>query len=487
MSTPVVNGSQLGSALQELLQAPDIEPGATPSYQLCKTIYLYHPLGAKMAESPIKIAQSKKRTISITNSPEERVRKAFEDEWEALGADGYIFDLARTCRIYGIASLAVDVDGKPTDQPIEYEKLADQKIIFKVFDPLNTAGSLVLDQNTDSPNFMKPADITVNGRTYHRSRQCVMMNERPIYIAYTTSAFGFVGRSVYQRALFPMKTFLQTMITDDLVSIKVGVLVAKMDQPGSVIDNVMLKLFGFKRQMLKDAATGNVLSIAKDEDIESLNLQNLDGPHKLSRENCLKNIATSADMPAVMLENETLTEGFGEGTEDAKMIAKYVEGIQAWLTPAYKFFDKITMYRAWTKAFYKTIQADFPEEYGAVSYEEAFYQWKNSFVATWPNLLAEPESKEQEKDKTKLEGIDKVLTAIAAVFSTPAIDPINKAALVVWAQDNINESRSMFKIPLQLDLEALAAYEPPIPDAGEDDEEDGAEPKADSQKRLRIA
>lgn len=481
VATPTINGSTLGSALEDLLHAQDIEPGSTPSYQLCKQIFLYHTLGAKMVESPVKQAQYKKRVISIANAPEERVRKAFEDQWEALDADGYIFDLGRTARIYGIASIAVDVRGKPTSEPIEFEKLADQELTFKVFDPLNTAGSLVLDQNTDSPNFMKPTDITVNGKTYHRSRQCVMMNERPIYIAYTTSAFGFVGRSVYQRALFPLKTFLQTMITDDLVSIKVGVLVAKMEQPGSVLDNVMLRLFGIKRQMLKDAATGNILSVGKDEDIESLNLQNLDGPHKLSRENCLKNIATAADMPAVMLENETLTEGFGEGTEDARMIAKYVEGIQTWLGPAYKFFDKITMYRAWNKAFYKTIQADFPEQYGGVSYEEAFYQWRNDFVATWPSLLAEPESKEQEKDKTKLEGVTKFLDAIM-----PSLDPANKAALIGWAQDNINESRTMFKIPLELDLEALAAYEPPVPGMGEDvgGEQDG---KADSQKRLRIA
>jgi len=33
---------------------------------------------------------------------------------------------------------------------------------------------------------------------------------------YTQAAFGFVGRSVYQRPLYPLKSFVQTMITDDL-------------------------------------------------------------------------------------------------------------------------------------------------------------------------------------------------------------------------------------------------------------------------------
>jgi hypothetical protein len=248
-------------------------------------------------------------------------------------------------------------------------------------------------------------------------------------------------------------------------------------------------LFGVKRQLVKEAATGNVLSVGKDEDIESLNLQNLDAPHKLSRENCLKNTATAADMPAVMLENETLTEGFGEGTQDAYQIADYLGTVQIWLDPAYRFFDKITMYRAWTHEFYKTIQAKYPEQYRNVDYKVAFYEWATNFKATWPPLISEPESKKQEQDKTKLEGVERVLNAIVTVCGSANIDPENKALLVQWAQDNVNESRTMFKIPMELDIEALANYEPPIPEVGggEGDEKSGdAKPRADSQRLKAV-
>ena len=471
MATISISGSAIGNELQDILMSDAIVPGAKPSYQLCKTIYLFHPLGAKMAESPIKAAQSKKRKITIPDGPEERCQEAFETEWEAISATKHIFNFARLSRIYGLASMVVMAEGVPLDRPIDYKKLSELSISFNVYDPLNTSGSLVLNQNTDAMDFQKITGISVAGKPVHRSRALVIMNEEPIYISYTPSAFGFVGRSVYQRALFPLKTYIQTLLTDDLVTVKAGVLIAKMAQPGSIIDNVMGKLFGVKRQLLKDAATGNVISVGPDDAVESLNFQNLHAPYELVRKNVLKNIATSADMPAVLIENETLTEGFGEGTEDAKIIAKYIEGIREWIDPAYKFFDKIVRYRAWNEEFYKGIQKDFPEEYGNVPYVVAFYRWSNSFSAVWPSLLEEPESEQAKLEKVKFDTVTDVLKELVQ-----HVDPENKAILIKWAADNLNQNKHLFSEPLELDFDALREYVPPeqqMLEAGGDEDEDG--------------
>ena len=75
-------GSSLGNALTELLEAEDIVPGEQPSYALCKSIFLAHPLGAKLAELPIIMAQCQKREISIPDSPEDDVRERFVQQWE---------------------------------------------------------------------------------------------------------------------------------------------------------------------------------------------------------------------------------------------------------------------------------------------------------------------------------------------------------------------------------------------------------------------
>jgi len=45
----------------------------------------------------------------------------------------------------------------------------------------------------------------------------------------------------------------------------------------------------------------------------------------------------------------------------------------------------------------------------------------------------------------------------------PVIDPMNRAKLMEWAQDNINEMPDMFQSHLDLDIENLMDYEPPTP------------------------
>jgi hypothetical protein len=469
--TPGMNSTQLMS----ILAAEDILPGSVPSYQLCKTLYSYHTLGAKIVEVPVKLAMSQAREITVSGGPEAKLVEAFRREWSTIGgrdvngsdvsADNIILNLMATARIYGIASLIVGERGKSnTAAPLNLEDIADADLYFNVLDPLNTAGSLVLDQDPQSPDFQKARSIRLGERVYHPSRTVIIMNERPVYIEYTSSAFGYVGRSVYQRALFPMKTFLQTQIPDQYVTQKVGLLIAKMKAPGSIVNNRISNFFGFKRSNLQGGVTGNVLSIGIEEEIESINFQNLEGPASMARNNALKNIAMAAGMPAKLLEEEEMIGGMAEGTEDAKRISAFIGTVRDEMTPIYRFFDRIVMHRAWDEKFYKTVQAEQPDEYRGVPYKTAFYKWVNSFNAKWPNLLEEPDS-----ERIKVEEI-RFKSAVALVeVLAPLLDPDNKAALVAWAADEVNSRRELFSAKLDIDEEALAAYVPPV-EAGADGE-----------------
>jgi hypothetical protein len=42
--------------LSALLEDDGIQPGSNVPYELCKLIYLYHPLGGKMVDRPIRMA-----------------------------------------------------------------------------------------------------------------------------------------------------------------------------------------------------------------------------------------------------------------------------------------------------------------------------------------------------------------------------------------------------------------------------------------------
>lgn len=439
-----------GNALQELLVAPDIVPGDIVSYQTCKEIYLYHPLGARITEGPVSLALSQKRDLKVPNSPGEHCVDSFNEEWKSLGGDFLVHNLLTVSRIYGIASIALLVDGMKSNDAIDYWDLPDLNIGFNILDPLNTSGSLVLNQNPNAMDFMKYQQIAVSGIAYHPSRSVTVTNEKPIYLGYTTSAFGFVGRSAYQRAFYPLKSYIKSLIADDLVETKVGVIVAKIKQPGNFVDNIMAFAAGFKRQLVKEAETGNVLNITPDEEIESLNMQNLEGPHVLARRNILENIANAVDMPVKLLTQESFAEGFGEGSEDAKAVARYMDRLRETMDPVYRFLDRIVMHRAWTPTFYNTLKKKFPEKYGKISYKEAFYEWANSYQAIWPSYLREPDSDQVKVDDTKM----KAAIAIYQILEF-SFDPENKARLIQWIADAITNNKLLYSSPLNLDYKKL--------------------------------
>ena len=133
------------------------------------------------------------------------------------------------------------------------------------------------------------------------------------------------------------------------------------------------------------------------------------------------------------------------------------------MKPLYDFFTFIVQYRAWNEEFYAALKADFPEALKGKPYKTAFFDWVNSFNAEWPNLLIESEGDRSKSEKVVLEALVEVATLLM-----PNLDPENKAALVGWVQDNLNDKKLLFKSPLILDLQALATYEPPVADKTEE-------------------
>lgn len=448
-----LGSTELGNSLEEIFLQGDIIPGDAVSYNICKSIFLYHPLGYKMVCGPLQLAMAEGRAITVPNSPGERVAEVFQQQWEEINADAYIFQTMAMSRVYGISSVALLVDGLQPTAPLDPWSLPDANIGFNIFDPLNTSGSLVLNQQPLSMDFMKVREIAVQGSAFHRSRAITVQNEFPVYIAWNPAAFGFVGRSVYQRAFYPLKSYLKSMITDDMIETKVGVLVAKIKQSGSIANAVMKAAAAFKRNVVKEAETGNTINITPEEDVVSLNLQNMDGPHALARRNILENIATAADMPIKILAQEAFVEGFGEGTEDARAVARYVDRVRITTNPLYRFFDKVCQYRAWSPAFFEGMQRDFPQTYGGMNYRDAFYRWSNSFAAEWPSVLEEPESELAQLEDVKL----KAVIALIQVFE-PILDSNNKLILYEWAADNIATNKVIFNSPLEFDFEQLAVH-----------------------------
>lgn len=446
---------EIGSSSPELsllLDGDDIQPGSSVGYQTCKTIYLYHPLGGKMVDRPIKMAMNEPRTVHVsqTFALEQRLRDAFEREWRSLGADRNISNAARIAKIYGTSAIAMLVDNQDPASALDFRTLYKHNISFNILDPLNTAGSIVLNQDPNAQDFQKVEGIRVAGKAYHKSRCAVIQHEDPIYLAYNPAAFGFTGRSVYQRALFPLKSFIQTMRTDDMVAVKGGLLVTKIKGSSPVVNKMMQALSGVKRMMLKRGKTGEVLQIGDLDTIESIDLSNLEKPLDSARNHILANIAAAADMPAIILNSETFAKGFGEGTEDAKAVAVYIDGQREWLDELYNYFIRICQYRAWSIEFFQSLRAEMPEIKD--TYSIYFSKWINNFEYAWPSSLKEPESEKVKVDETRFKAIVSTLEILLPQLTS---DPDNRATLIEWACENANANEHLFPQRLNLDYDSL--------------------------------
>lgn len=448
-----IEGSPLGNALTNALEAQDIQPGDGPSYQVCKNLYLWHPLGKKLVDAPIELAQSKPRDTSIKDAVDE-VKEVFDQKWEQHGFDGVIFNEHHTARMYGISAVGAVLDGKDTGKALEMQDLWQQedKLAFNVWDPLNTAGSLVLSQIPTDSDFQKPVRVAANGIQFHRSRFHVTMNEMPIYLAYTNSAFGFVGRSVFQRTLYPLKSFIQTMRSDDVIANKNAMIVYKAKSPGSVVSEIMQMIGAVKRVLIRFGRNGNVLTIGTEEEVETIRMEHVAQSGEFARNNILKNIASGASMPAIMVNDETLVSGLADGTEDAKLIARFGEHFRLGLIPSYKFCDNYCMYLAWTPDFIKQMQRKYPKRYGGQTREEIFAAWRKSFSAKWPSLLQESEKERAEREQVKAGILVSLLTALMSQLDTE-----NQVKLIMFVKDNMNES-SIIKHEWELDESALEEW-----------------------------
>jgi hypothetical protein len=459
MSNIAVNTSSVPSQLLMLLNTNGIDPGTQAGYELCKQLWIYHPLGGKLVEKPVNLALSKPRKINVDAEPKDMLTQAFEAEWEALGATNHIRDVMYISRCYGAGGIVYGCPTIPTDKPIDPWSLPGMELYFNQLDPLNMAGSIVTNQNPNAPDFQKPLNYTTAaGQPYHPSRASVIFNGTPIYLAFQSSAYGYTGRSVFQRVLYPMRSYIQSMVTDDMVTFKAGLLIAKIKQGGSIVNGLMQAFSGIKRSLLQQGTTGNVLSIEPDEDIMSIDLQNTHTAMTTARDNIVANIAAGSDVPAQLIKEEAFANGFGEGTEDSKSIVQFIDGVRVDMAPLFRFFDKIVKHRAWNKDFFEAVKADCPEIYEGLTYEQAFYKWDKAFKPAWESLLEQSAEEKAKAYEYKVKNLTEIMRTML-----PVVDPENRAVLLQWAADNLNEMPEMFYSQLIMDYEALAEYVPPVP------------------------
>lgn len=450
--------TNLSSELMQILDSDAIKPGTDVGYNTCKLLWQFHPLGGKLVEKPINMAMCKPRSYNVETDPDERVVRQFREVWERMGLNEKIKNLFYVSRCYGAAAIGVGTDGVTCREPLPTFGLREEDVYINVWDPLNAAGSMVTDQNPNSRFFQQAnATLKIASKSWHPSRTLKIFHGTPIYLEYQNSTFGFTGRSVFQRVLYPMKSYIGTMVANNLVAKKAGVLVAKTEQNGSVASNLMAAATGKKRENVKIAENEGVLSIGPKDDIESLNLQNVDKALSTARDNIISDIAAGSDVPAILIKEEAFSNGFGEGKEDSKAISQYVDGVRQVIEPVMDYFERLVRYIAWNEDFYTSLKNDYPDII-TEDYQTTFRMWEREFDAEWQELVEESPDKRRESDS-------KVVQQAGALFSimAPQLDPENRAMAAEWLASVTNSTETYGDSPMLIDKEALSKYQPPPP------------------------
>lgn len=470
--------SNMGAGLAEILQGDEIKPGDDAGYDLCKLLWQFHPLGGKLVEKPINMAMCKPRQYNVETDPDERVVRQFSDTWERLNINEHIKNFFFISRCYGAAAIGVGTVNHACSQPLTQFGLQEEDVYINVWDPLNTAGSMVTDQNPNSRFFQKPNNtLKISGKSWHPSRTLKIFHGTPIYLKFQNSTFGFTGRSVFQRVLYPMKSYIGTMEANDLVSQKAGVLVAKTVQNGSIMNGIKQMASSAKRAMVKIARTGGVISIGDKDSIESLNLQNIDGALNAARDNIISDIASGSDVPAILIKEEAFSKGWSDGAEDSKAISQYIDGVRQQIEPVVDYFEKLVQYIAWNEDFFTALKGDYPDII-TEDYKTTFYQWRREFTATWQELVEESPDKRRESDS-------KVIQQATALYTgmSPTLDPENRAVLAEWLAAIVSGTQTYGDMPLIINVDSLANYTPPTPPERQDEvsqpggeKEEAAEP-----------
>ncbi|MBI0083573.1 MULTISPECIES: anti-CBASS protein Acb1 family protein [Commensalibacter] len=429
------------------------------SYGLCKSIYMYHPLGKRIIDLPIDLSIGQERIISVKHETKsDELIEQFIKVWNGYGFKNIIRRLATMSRLCGISALFLKVDGYNDHEPLPVNtNWADLKITPIVYDAMNIAGSASNNQDLMSENFLKVEDVLRSGMALAKDRSFILSNGDPLYNEFSTSAFGFTGRSVYQNCIHLLKAWLYVNNADAMVAKKCGLIIAKENDVGTATELTSRSL-GIKRELLRAGSTNDVLSVGASTTIESLNLQNIDGSLDMARNHILEDIANASDIPTIILGQQRFTQGFGEGSEDTKHVGRFIESIREWERGAYQFIDNFVMRMAWNFDYLKALNKENgdifksknDEEITIEQYWQVFYSLKQSFSYSFPSFLTESESQIAEGDQKKLEMIVDVYDRVF-----PKVEADMQATLTNWLIDSVNNLRSLNKIKLNVDEDDL--------------------------------
>lgn len=379
------------------------------TYEECRDIYRYWPLGKRVATALPNFAMSSGRTFSVKeNLPE--VIKALEEAEKLLKIPQVVNKAAVYSRVYGLSFvyLASDSSECPPDKPLNREEFLHSSCRFNVLDPLSAGGSIQIDNDSLSPTFGLPLYLKVKGKVVNSSRIHLCFNDIPLYYKFNPSSFSFGGPSIYQNMTLLIRSWNRTVLALQRLSTKAASIIVKR-KDGSGTAGFQVQALNRNLSAIRSLENDGITSIRVGEEIEFFNLAGLSEIDSIcNRLNSMLMMALS-DTPSGILLDKNLSTGLADGDNDMKAIIISTDRFRKdILKPIYDFLDKFMCYRAFTPELISEMKEKYPELYRDKSEESILMEWLDSYSFEFNELYPQSENEKEDTSSKKLDNLLKL-------------------------------------------------------------------------------
>lgn len=379
------------------------------TYEECRDIYRYWPLGKRVATALPNFAMSSGRTFSVKENLPEVVR-ALEEAESALKIPQVVNKAAIYSRVYGLSFVYVASDSSecPPDKPLSKEEFLHSSCRFNVLDPLSAGGSIQIDNDSLSPTFGLPIYLKVKGKTVSPSRLHLCFNDIPLYYKFNPSSFSFGGPSIYQNMTLLIRSWNRTVLSLQRLATKAASIVVKR-KDGSGITGAQVQALNKNLTAIRSMENDGILSMRVGEEVEFFALNGLSEIDSIcNRLNSMLMMALS-DTPSGILLDKNLSTGLADGDNDMKAIIIATDRFRKdILKPIYNFLDKFLCYKAFTPELISEIKEKYPELYRDKSDESILTELLDSYSFEFNELYPQSENEKEDTSSKKLDNLLKL-------------------------------------------------------------------------------
>ena len=377
------------------------------TYQECRNIYRYWPLGKRVASALPNFAMSAGRSF-ISELPE--VNDALEKAAESMSIENVVNRTTIYSRIYGLSFVYLASDDKKREtEAITYEDFHNgTRLKFNVLDPLSAGGSITIDNNSLSPMFGMPIGLRVKGRAVHTKRIHCCYNDIPLYFKFNPSSYSFSGPSIYQNMTLVIRSWNRTVIALQRIATKAASILVKR-KDSSNVTSLQLKAINRNLSLIREMENDGIAALRVGEEAEFFQLTGVSEIDAIcNRLNSMLMMALS-DTPSGILLDKNLSTGLADGDNDMKAILMSVDRFRKdILTPIYRFLDKFICYKAFSPEFLEELKELYPDKYRDKSTNEILNELIDSYNFKYNDLYPQTQNEQADTASKYLDNLTKI-------------------------------------------------------------------------------